>query len=76
MTGCRNNTTNGCAKCPARQPCELPFEDSDSNSDGQRGTWRTYWPALSGITPAGLIETIAALVSVAALIAGIAAFFN
>lgn len=31
MTGCKFNTTNGCAKCQARQPCELPLEAAESS---------------------------------------------
>lgn len=31
MTGCKFNTTNGCAKCPARQPCEPPLEAAESS---------------------------------------------
>lgn len=50
MNGCRYNTTNGCAKCPARQPCELPFEEAESHIDDQYGTWRTDWAALVAIT--------------------------
>ncbi len=50
MNGCRYNTTNGCAKCPARQPCELPFEDAESRLDDNGGTWRTDLAALIAIT--------------------------
>jgi len=50
MTGCKFNTTNGCAKCPARQPCELPFEDAESHLDDQYGAWYTDLAALFAIT--------------------------
>ncbi len=50
MTGCRNNTTNGCAKCPARQPCELPFEEAESHHDDQHGAWYADLAALIAIT--------------------------
>lgn len=40
MTGCKFNATNGCAKCPARQPCELPLEASESSYLGAYQTER------------------------------------
>lgn len=32
MTGCQYNHTNGCAGCPARQACELSFDEREARA--------------------------------------------
>lgn len=51
MTGCTKNTTNGCAKCQARQPCELPLEAAESSYLGayQANHDRDLVPAAAAI---------------------------
>lgn len=51
MTGCKFNATNGCAKCPARQPCELPLEAAESSYLGayQANHERDLVPAVAAI---------------------------
>ena len=61
MNGCKYNTSSGCDKCPARQACEMPFEDGKSRLDDHDCAWNTDLAALIAIIMVIGSATMAAL---------------
>ncbi len=49
MNGCNFNSTNGCARCPARHPCELPLEEAESSHSVAHQENRADWALASAV---------------------------